>query len=125
MYLFNFWLCWVFNAVWAPSSFREQRPLSSGGAQAPHGSSISRRKAQAGGQEGPRGCSARTQQLQLPGSRAQARLRHTGLKAPWHVGSCGSGIEPRSSALAGRFSTTEPPRKAPSTVLYPTTLNLP
>ena len=38
-------------------------------------------------------------------------LEHVGLVAPQHMGLLGSGIEPVSPALLGRFSTTEPPRK--------------
>ena len=48
-------------------------------------------------------------QLQLPGLRAQAQqFWHTGL-ALWDLP--GSGIEPASSELAGRFFTTELPGK--------------
>ena len=36
-------------------------------------------------------------------------LWHTGLVVPWHVGLTGPGTEPGSPALAGGFSTTEPP----------------
>ena len=49
-----------------------------------------------------------TQQLWLPGSRAQAQQLWL-LCCMWNLP--GSGIKPVSPALAGRFFTTEPPRK--------------
>ena len=49
---------------------------------------------------------------QFPGSRAQAQeLRLTGSVDPRLVESSGPGIKPESPALAGGFSTTEPPGK--------------
>ena len=36
-----------------------------------------------------------------------------GLVAPWHVGSSRTGLEPVSTALAGRLPTTAPPGKSP------------
>ena len=63
------------------------------------------------GYSGFRSCSLWPQWLLLSGSRAQAQwLWCVGLVALWHVG---SGIEPLSPALAGRFFTTEWPRKPP------------
>ena len=65
----------------------------------------------------PRGlqyCSTWAQRLRLPGSGAQAQqLWPRGLVALQHVDLPRSGIEPVSPALAGRFSTTEPPGKPP------------
>ena len=56
--------------------------------------------------------------LQSRGSRAPGLqyLPHTGLTAPWHVG---SGIEPMSLALAGRFFTTGTTREVQSVYLAP------
>ena len=52
------------------------------------------------------------QQLQLPGSRAEAQyLWHSGLVALRHVGSSQFRMQPVSSALLGGFFTTEPPGK--------------
>ena len=52
------------------------------------------------------------QQLQLPGSRAEAQnLWHSGLAALRHVGSSQFRMEPVSSALLDGFFTTEPPGK--------------
>ena len=57
-------------------------------------------------------CGIRAESLQLQGSIAQAQwLWRTGLAALWQVGSSWTRDEPMSPALAGRFFTTEPPRK--------------
>ena len=53
------------------------------------------------------------------------RVNTCGTQAPWHVGSpqmwdlLGSGIEPKSLALAGRFFTTEPPGKSSPPCFWP------
>ena len=49
------------------------------------------------------------QQVQLPGSRAQAQSWRMGLVALQNVGSSRAGTEPVSLALAGGCFTTEPP----------------
>ena len=46
-------------------------------------------------------------------------MQCTGLVAPWHVGSSGTGIEPVSPALAGGFLTTGPPGKSNTDVNFP------
>ena len=47
-----------------------------------------------------------------------------GLVAPWHVGSSRSGADPVSSALTGRFFTTEPPGESPDVFLKQITFGL-
>ena len=75
-------LCWLF------SSWRDQGLLSSCCVQASHCSGFSCRRAQALGCTGFSACGTWARWLWLPGFRAQAQhLWHTGLAAPWHVGS--------------------------------------
>ena len=61
---------------------------------------------------GSTGSRAPAQELQLPGSRAQAHeLWCRGLAAPQWVGSPQTSDKPVSPALTGEFFTTEPPGK--------------
>ena len=101
------WLCWVFVAAWAfqgllssCTGFSLWRLLllhSTGSRQASFSS-----------------CSTWAQELQLISSRVLAQyLWHGGSSAPWPVEIfLDQGSNPVSPALAGRFFTTQPPRKS-------------
>ena len=91
--IFYFWLCWVFIATWVFSSCGVQGLLSSCSTWAPHCSGFSCCRIWALGCSGFSSCSA---QVQLP----------CGM---WDLP--GSGIEPMSPVLAGKFLTTEQPGK--------------
>ena len=75
--------------------------------QASHCSGICCCRAQALGQAGFRSCSPRALEHRLNSCGARAKL----LRGRWDLS--GSGIKPVSPALAGGFSTTEPPGKPP------------
>ena len=85
---FNFWLCWVFVAVHGLSLV-----MASGGYSSLQCAGFSLQQLLLLRSTGSRhtgfsSCGTRDQQLWLVSSRAQAQqLGHTGLIAPWHVGS--------------------------------------
>ena len=103
-FIYLFWLCWVFFASWLFSSCGESGLLSSCSVWASHCAGFSCCGAGALGY-----ADFSTQQLQLPGSRAQAQeLWCMGLVAAWHVGSSRIRDQTMSPVLAGGFFTTEP-----------------
>ena len=102
-----FWLYWVFIAVWAFSSCREQRLFSSCALQASHCNGSPWCWPQALGHAGFSNCGLSNYSSQA----LEHRLSHCGtwaylLHSMWDVPQ--PGIKPISLALASKFFTIEP-----------------
>ena len=112
---FYFWLCcvfWMCFCTWAFSSCGEQKLLSSCSTRASQCGGYPCCGARALGSVGFSSCSSQSVEHRLNSCGAWAQL----LCSRW--GLPGSGIEPMSLALAGRFSTTEPPGKPAAWLLF-------
>ena len=112
-FYFQFWLCQFSSAVGGLSLVAASRGYHLVSLWASHCSGFSCCRAQALGCTGFSSYGTWAQQLWLPGFRAQAQhLWHTGLAAPWHVGSSQirdpTGVTCIAKQILSRWTTRKP-----------------